>query len=135
MTERTSEDYAPYCRGQQVCVQLRQQMLLCERGGGGDIELMKSYEVQPAEWMQGLSDAFKEANGREPTDGELQEMLSAKPPPVRPVSVPVYVGELEKRGPFLVGNYQDGGGKNLEFIIDPRDVLHITVLKDGLIES
>ncbi len=135
MTERTCDDYKAFCRGQVVCVQLKQHVLMCERGSDGSIELAKLYEVHPAQWAHQLAAAFEEANGHAPTDGEIAEMMGAKPPPVRPLSAPIYVGVLEVRAPFLVGVYQDNAGHEVEFTIDPSDVKHISVLKEGLIAS
>ena len=136
-----AEDYKPYCRGQQVMVQLKGNMLMGVEGDEG-IELAQAQPLPPGAWEAQIREAMEKETGATPTPQELQEALAQNPPPPgRPVMMPIIIGTLEYKDgcAVLFAHYdyteQDAEGRprsiKMEVTVDPDDIKHISHIVSG----
>lgn len=142
-SEVTAEDYARFCGGQRVMVQLMGNCCVAVRGTSEHIEIAERPEVGEIEWATGIAKAYQDREGRAPTEEELRELVRQNPPPGAAVFRPILIGHLRQEGAMLVMRYDSyeeriENGKRVlydqvvEVTICPDDVKHVSILQSKL---
>jgi hypothetical protein len=140
-----AEDYKSFCRGQIVMVQLKDNMVMAA-DGADSIEIATAPTVSPEQWAGQIAQQYTQQNdGKEPTEGELQQLLAQNPPPEKPVMMPVVIGTLEVKNELLVVTYDytayepDPSGQararkvQVRTSIAPDDVKHVSEVSGNLL--
>lgn len=121
--------------GKTVTVELREDMILCQRDGTG--VTAPALRVSPVALEEIQRKLSEELDGREPSAGELQarihELVDTGVNIHEPVRSSILMGTVRRAGDLLEVVYDTPTGK-IVATVRPEDIKHISYVEEGIVK-